>query len=310
MLVNTPLARRFCRSVAAWPTARRLIERLDQAVRARHPAQDRRAHHRARPVRCGARIDRRGLAGSEKAGRRTCLTLITLEVCVDNVHGLVAGACGWRRPHRIVQRAGDRRPDAEPRAAARGVKQPGAGGGHDPSARRRLLLRRSRKSQLMLMEIDAVADGRPARRGAGRLAAGRLAGSAHPGTAGAPCHGPGLRCTLHRAIDLCPDLAQATRLAVDLGFERILTFGRAPSAHRRPGRAAALLRRHCRPHRHHVGRRHQRRQRAHLLRAALPLTDVHASCSEPLSGVIAANTGFRLRYRRPPPDQQLLKSPP
>lgn len=40
----------------------------------------------------------------------------------------------------------------------------------------------------------------------------------------------GLRATLHRAIDLCPDLALPTRQAIDLGFERILTSGGAPSA--------------------------------------------------------------------------------
>jgi copper homeostasis protein len=40
----------------------------------------------------------------------------------------------------------------------------------------------------------------------------------------------GLPATLHRAIDLCPDIALATRHAVDLGFERILTSGGAWAA--------------------------------------------------------------------------------
>lgn len=40
----------------------------------------------------------------------------------------------------------------------------------------------------------------------------------------------GLGLTLHRAFDLVPDLAEAVELAVDLGFERILTSGRAPRA--------------------------------------------------------------------------------
>ncbi len=37
----------------------------------------------------------------------------------------------------------------------------------------------------------------------------------------------GLGITLHRAFDLVPDLADAIDLAVELGFERILTSGRA-----------------------------------------------------------------------------------
>jgi copper homeostasis protein len=90
-----------------------------------------------------------------------------------------------------------------------------------------------------------------------------------------------LRCVLHRAIDLCPDLAEATRLAADLGFERILTSGGAPSAPegldglRRCVDAAA-------------GRiaimpgAGIRADNVDLLRARLPLTDVHASCSAPL----------------------------
>lgn len=39
------------------------------------------------------------------------------------------------------------------------------------------------------------------------------------------CHGLGV--TLHRAFDLVPDLAEAVNMAVSLGFERILTSGRA-----------------------------------------------------------------------------------
>jgi copper homeostasis protein len=91
----------------------------------------------------------------------------------------------------------------------------------------------------------------------------------------------GLRCTLHRAIDLCRNLDEATRQAIDLGFERILTSGAATSA---PDGLAGLQR--CFDaaagriaimpgagiNAANVG----------LLRARLPLTDVHASCSVPL----------------------------
>ena len=40
----------------------------------------------------------------------------------------------------------------------------------------------------------------------------------------------GLGLTLHRAFDLVPDVAEAVDLAVELGFERILTSGGAKSA--------------------------------------------------------------------------------
>ena len=133
---------------------------------------------------------------------------------------------------------------------------------------------------LMLHEIDAVAaaglqgvvlgaslpDGRLDRRSLERLVE-RAAGH-------------GLRCTLHRAIDLCPDLAQATSLAIDLGFERILTSGGASSAlegltglqrcfEAADGRIAIMPGAG-------IGA-----DNIHLLRARLPLTDVHASCSAP-----------------------------
>ena len=40
----------------------------------------------------------------------------------------------------------------------------------------------------------------------------------------------GMKKTLHRAFDLVPNLSDAIELAVDLGFERILTSGRAKTA--------------------------------------------------------------------------------
>lgn len=109
----------------------------------------------------------------------------------------------------------------------------------------------------------------------------------------------GLRRTLHRAIDLCPDLAQATSLAVELGFERILTSGGAASALEglaglqrcfeaadgritiMPGAGISA-------------------DNVHLLRAQLRLTDVHASCSAPLPAPAAkvAALGFDSGSRR------------
>lgn len=43
-------------------------------------------------------------------------------------------------------------------------------------------------------------------------------------------HARGLGLTLHRAFDLVPDFAEAVEIAVDLGFERILTSGGAKRA--------------------------------------------------------------------------------
>jgi len=42
--------------------------------------------------------------------------------------------------------------------------------------------------------------------------------------------GSGLGCTLHRVMDTVPDLAKALEVAVELGFERILTSGGAHTA--------------------------------------------------------------------------------
>ncbi|MYM67899.1 copper homeostasis protein CutC [Pseudoduganella sp. FT55W] len=110
----------------------------------------------------------------------------------------------------------------------------------------------------------------------------------------------GLRCTLHRAIDLCPDLAQATHIAIELGFERILTSGGATSA---PAGLAGLQR--CFDAA--AGRiaimpgAGVNAGNVSLLRAQLPLTDIHASCSEPLPPVappvlaLGFDTGNRRR---------------
>lgn len=43
-------------------------------------------------------------------------------------------------------------------------------------------------------------------------------------------HSEGLTATLHRAFDLVPDAVEAIETAIELGFERILTSGRASSA--------------------------------------------------------------------------------
>lgn len=110
----------------------------------------------------------------------------------------------------------------------------------------------------------------------------------------------GLGSTLHRAIDLSPDLAQAARLAIDLGFERILTSGGATAApHGLDGLQrcfdAAAGRITIMP-----GAGINAGNVA-ALRARLPLTDIHASCSElfpepsPQVAAFGFDTGGRRR---------------
>jgi len=80
----------------------------------------------------------------------------------------------------------------------------------------------------MLRDIDAV---RAAGLAGVVFGANRLDGSldAHA-LARLSRHSLGLGTTLHRAFDLVPDIDEAVRIAVDIGFERILTSGRAPTA--------------------------------------------------------------------------------
>lgn len=223
---------------------------------------------------------------------------ITLEVCVDNTAGLAAALDGGADRIELCS------------ALEIGGLTPSAGLLHMASNSPVPVVAMIRprggdfcfdeaETALMLHEIDAVAasglqgvvlgaslpDGRLDRRTLERLV--RRAAQR------------GLRCTLHRAIDLCPDLAQATRLAIDLGFERILTSGGARSA---PEGLDGLQRCYDAA----AGRitimpgAGINAGNVHLLRARLPLTDVHASCSEPLpapSPMVAA-FGFDAGGRR------------
>lgn len=56
-------------------------------------------------------------------------------------------------------------------------------------------------------------------------------------------HCAGLGLTLHRAFDLTPDLFAAAEAAIELGFDRILTSGGAPSAMQGSRTIAELARR-------------------------------------------------------------------
>lgn len=223
---------------------------------------------------------------------------ITLEVCVDNVHGLAAaldgGAdrielCSALDIGGLTPSAGLLRAASSSPVPVVAMIRPRGGDFCFDDA----------ETRQMLYEIDAVAAAglRGVVLGAslpdGRLDRTTLERLVHR----AASHG--LRCTLHRAIDLCPDLAQATSLAVDLGFERILSSGGARSA----AHGLAALER-CFDAA--AGRitimpgAGIDADNVHLLRARLPLSDVHASCSEPLPAPAAkvAALGFDSGSRR------------
>jgi len=223
---------------------------------------------------------------------------ITLEVCVDSVHGLAAAVdggagrielCGALETGGLTPTAGLLRAASRCPVPVVAMIRPRGGDFCFDDA----------ETRLMLDEIDAVA--------AAGLQGVVLGASLPDGQLDertlavlvrrATDHG--LRCTLHRAVDLCPDLAQATRRAVDLGFERILTSGGARSA---PEGIAGLER--CFDAA--AGRiaimpgAGINADNVDVLRARLPLTDVHASCSAllPAPAPAVAAFGFDAGNRR------------
>ena len=204
---------------------------------------------------------------------------ILLEVCVDSVQGLAAALAGGADRIELCSalEIGGLSPSAgllraaatSPMPVVAMIRPRGGDFCFDEA-----------DTRLMLTEIDAVAAAGlqgvvlGASLADGRLDARTLEKLVQRAT------DRGLRCTLHRAIDLCPDLAQATRLAVDLGFERILSSGGARRAPKgidglqrcfdaAAGRIAIM-----------PGAGIDAAN-VDLLRARLPLTDVHASCSVP-----------------------------
>ncbi|KZL12938.1 copper homeostasis protein CutC [Pseudovibrio sp. Ad26] len=90
-------------------------------------------------------------------------------------------------------------------------------------------------------------------------------------------HADGLGVTLHRVIDLAPDLIEATHIAVDLGFERILSSGSAYKAIDGIEKLAAM-------HKAAAGRLSVmpgsgvNTQTAPSILQAADFTEIHASC--------------------------------
>ena len=206
-------------------------------------------------------------------------TAILLEVCVDNLDGLAAALAGGADRIELcaaLELGGlTPAPDLLQLAAASPLPvlariRPRAGD----------FLYSEVEAQLMLNDIDAVA--------AAGLRAVSLGASLRNGQLDhvllerllRRARDHGLAATLHRAFDVSPDLAQSVRAAIDLGFERILTSGGAPTAAQgihsllRCFDAAAgriTIMPGAGIHAANIDR----------LREHLPLTAIHASCSAP-----------------------------
>ena len=206
---------------------------------------------------------------------------ITLEVCVDNVEGLSAAIAGGADRIELcgALEVGGLTPTsglllvaaASPLPVVAMIRPRGGDFCFDDV-----------EIQLMLNEIDAVAAiglqgvvlGASLRNGElDHRTLERLVRRARD---------HGLEATLHRAIDLCPDLAAATRLAIDLGFARILTSGGAPRALEGLGGLQRCF--------DAAGDRITimpgagiNADNVYRLLDKLPVREVHASCSEPVA---------------------------
>ena len=102
----------------------------------------------------------------------------------------------------------------------------------------------------------------------------------------------GLDTTLHRAVDLCPDVDQAVELAVGLGFRRILSSGGALRAVDGVGRLAAMMQA-ARGRLVVMPGSGVSLETLPMLRA-LPLIELHASCAVDLAtGGQALEFGFQ-----------------
>ena len=150
-----------------------------------------------------------------------------LEVCVDDAHGLAAAVAGGADRIELcsVLALGGLTPSAGLMAAAARLPVP-AYAMIRPRAGDFVF--GAEDMRIMRSDIDAA-------RAAG-LAGVVLGASLEDGRLDVKSlrqladHASGLGRTLHRAVDLVPDFAEAVEIAVDLGFERILTSGGARTA--------------------------------------------------------------------------------
>jgi copper homeostasis protein len=215
---------------------------------------------------------------------------ILLEVCVDNVHGLAAALAGGAgrielcaalevgglTPSPGLMRAASSSP-----VPVYAMVRPRAG--HFRYDAQEIAVMRADIDAVHAAGLQGVVFG--ASNLDGRLAQRTLSPLI------AHAHRLGLGCTLHRAIDLCPDLVEATRTAIDLGFERILTSGGAPSAREGVEQLARCFDAAAGKLIIMPGAG-VNADTIVSLKARLPLREVHASCSLPLPTVDARATAF------------------
>lgn len=93
----------------------------------------------------------------------------------------------------------------------------------------------------------------------------------------------GMKKTLHRAVDLVPDIAEAVEQAVTLGFDTILTSGRAASAP--AGLADLVLAQNVAAGRITImAGAGINADNVGTILATVPLGAIHGSCSAPIDG--------------------------
>ncbi|MBS0564020.1 MAG: copper homeostasis protein CutC [Proteobacteria bacterium] len=205
------------------------------------------------------------------------MTRILLEVCVDDAAGIAAAAAGGADRIELcaalalgglTPSAGLMRLAAEGPLPALAMIRPRAGG----------FVWSEDEARAMHTEIAAVrAFGLAgvvigASRPDGRLDEGTLARLVEAAE--------GLDVTLHRAIDLVPDVAEAMAVCVRLGIRRVLSSGGAATAPAGIGRLAAMAA--AEPSVTVMPGGGVGAANAAALAARLPLREVHASCSTPV----------------------------
>ena len=112
-------------------------------------------------------------------------------------------------------------------------------------------------------------------------------------------HADGLGVVLHRAIDLVPDITDAVNIAVELGFQRILTSGGAATALAGVAGIATALAAACGRIVIMAGSGVTPETLGALLEQ-VPLTEVHgtAALPQPTAGADAVRLGFAAPSRR------------
>lgn len=163
---------------------------------------------------------------------------ILLEVCVDSPEGLLAAVAGGADRIELCSALA-----ASGLTPAPGLMRLAAGVGIPVYA---MIRPRAGDFRYAPAEVDAMLADIDAARAAGLagvvFGASDAAGALHEPLLARLCaHADGLGTTLHRAIDVVPDVAAALEAAIGLGFERVLTSGGALTALEGAERIAGLV---------------------------------------------------------------------